>query len=482
VSRARVVVVGLGPAGAELLAASALELLRSSPDVVLRTRVHPAAAALTSADSFDDRYEVSGSFDEVYAGIVDELVERALRSGEVVYAVPGSPLVAERTVELLRERTEIELVVVPALSFADLAWAALGVDPLATEVRLVDATALEGRRLRGPGPLLVTQVHSRALLSEVKLSIDQDLLDSPTRVVLLHHLGLEDELVVELDLDELDHIEEVDHLTSVYVAELRTVGPAAEDLVDLMARLRAECPWDQRQTHGSLTRHLLEEAYEAVESLEALSAALDAEAADGAAPDDGALERAYEHAAEELGDLVFQVVFHAHLAAEEGRFDLTAVLDGVRRKLIGRHPHVFSDVVAETADEVAANWEDIKRAEKGRSSVTEGIPEALPSLLRYTKLRRKASAIGLVEPQRAELAARLSSALRELESLPPEAADDAEGSSDAPGAAAVGELLAASAELARQAGVDPEMALRRRADALRSEIIAAEARGAATGS
>jgi tetrapyrrole methylase family protein/MazG family protein len=464
VSRGRVVVVGLGPAGIELLAPAALDRLRGPAPVRLRTRVHPAAEALGDLASFDGLYESAERIEDVYEGIVDELVALAEAHGEVVYAVPGSPLVAERTVELLRTRSEVDLTVMPALSFIDLAWAALGVDPLATEARLVDATAL-GSRLRGPGPILLTQCHAPQVLSEVKLSIDADLLESPPRAILLHHLGLDDERIEEVSVDELDRIGGVDHLTSVYLPELRTVGPAAEDLVDLMARLRAECPWDQRQTHGSLTRHLLEEAYEALDALEHLSTALDS---------DEGVDAAYAHVEEELGDLVFQVVFHAHLAAEEGRFDLTRVLDAVQAKLIGRHPHVFGDVVAETPDAVAANWEDLKRAEKGRASVTEGIPDALPALMRYVKLRRKAAAIGIGEPDVGELVEEVRASLEALDTGVGRA-DDATGSSDGPGAGAVADALAAVAEIARLRGVDPEMALRRRADALRDEIIAVEA-------
>ena len=461
----KVVVVGLGPAGAELLAPAARDRLEGAAQLLLRTRQHPAAAELGEVESFDELYESASSFEEVYEGIVEELARRAARAGEVVYAVPGSPLVAERTVELLRQRDDIELEIVPAISFIDLAWARLGVDPLTTGARLVDATQLGGR-LRGPGPLLVAQCHSRERLSELKLSIDVELLEGRPRAVLLHHLGLADEQVLELDIDELDHFVGADHLTSVYLPELRTVGPAAEDIVDLMLRLRADCPWDQRQTHASLTRHLLEEAYEALDALEVLNSSIVAGAE---------LEAPYAHVEEELGDLAFQVVFHAQLAAEEGRFDLTRVLDGVRVKLIGRHPHVFGDVIAETPDAVAANWEDIKRAEKGRSSVTEGIPAGLPALMRHTKLRRKATAIGLPEPSPDELFGQLRSSVDGLAAADLRRADDAEGSSLGPSATQIGELLAAAAELARRLGVDPEMALRHRSDALRDEILAAEA-------
>ena len=459
----RVVVVGLGPAGADHLHPAARDYLKR-PGAVLRTRQHPAAGAFEDLESFDSLYEGAERFEEVYEGIVDELVRRAEEAGEVVYGVPGSPLVAERTVELLRLRDEIELVILPALSFMDLTWVALGIDPLATQVRLLDATSIP-ERLRGPGPLLLTQCHSATVMSDVKLSLDTDLLAQPPQVIVLHHLGLPDERVEAISWDDLDRFDGVDHLTSVYVPELRTVGSAAEDLLDLMITLRAECPWDQKQTHGSLTRHLLEEAYEALDALEELTHAL--EHGEG-------IDEAYEHAAEELGDVVFQVVFHAYLASEEGRFDLTDVLDGVRTKLISRHPHVFADVVAETPDEVAANWEDLKRAEKGRASVTEGIPAALPALVRFTKLRRKANAVGLAEPEFSSAIDSAINALEQLRNFEGLRRDDAEGSSSGPEADLIGDVLAEIVDGARRLGVDPEMALRHRADRLQAEIIAAE--------
>ena len=123
------------------------------------------------------------------------------------------------------------------------------------------------------------------------------------------------------------------------------------------------CPWDRSQSHGSLARHLLEETYEALDAIEAV-----------AATEPDVAPEAMDHLAEELGDLLFQVCFHAVLAAEEGRFTLADVARGVHDKLVARHPHVFGDVVADTPEDVAAAWEARKLHEKGRSSVTEGIP------------------------------------------------------------------------------------------------------------
>lgn len=470
-ARPRVTVVGLGPADEDQLSPLARRLLTERPrDSVLRTSRHPAAASLGDLDSYDHLYEGAVTFEEVYGTIVEDLLRRADASGSVVYGVPGSPLVAERTVEILRGRSDIELVVVPALSFLDLVIAELGLDAMTTELRVVDALSV-GDRLRGPGPIVLAQCHSTEVLSNIKLSIDADLLSARPTAVILHHLGLDDQHVVTVDIDDLDRFRDADHLTSVLIPELRTVGPAAEDLVDLMARLRAECPWDQKQTHGSLTRHLLEEAYETLESLEGLVEAL----ADGG--DEEAVDAAYEHVAEELGDLLFQVVFHAHLAAEDGRFDLAQVMDGVRTKLIGRHPHVFGDVEAETADEVATNWEVIKQAEKGRSSVTEGIPVALPALQRYVKLRRKASALGMAAPTPEDSASRASHAAHSASTAFSADTDHGDAVGSGPAAEDVADVLAAAAELAAALGVDPEAVLRRRADALTSAIVEHESTG-----
>src|SRR5690606_31403318 len=149
---------------------------------------------------------------------------------------------------------------------------------------------------------------------------------------------------------------------------------------EVVRRLRAECPWDRQQTHHSLRRHLMEEAYEVLEAIDHL----DVEAGEG-----------FEALEEELGDLLFQVVFHATLAAEEGRFTLADVARGIATKLVGRHPHVFAGAEVADADEVAARWEQLKQAEKGRASVMDGIPAALPALLYAAKVQKKAASQGV---------------------------------------------------------------------------------------
>ncbi|HET6954365.1 MAG TPA: MazG family protein [Acidimicrobiales bacterium] len=385
-SPATVVVCGLGPAGPDLVTAGTRDAIARIPQRFVRTTRHPAAPVVGEARSFDHLYDQAGGIDEVYRGIVESLVAAAAEHGEVLYAVPGSPVVAERTVALLAADDRVRVEVVPALSFVDLTWVVLGVDPVAHGVRLVDGHRFASEAAGERGPLLVGQCDSPGVLSEVKLAIG-DVIDAgdgageEPSVVVLQRLGLPDQAVATLPWHELDRAVVPDHLTSVYVPAL--AAPVAGEVAafaEVVRRLRAECPWDREQTHASLRRHLLEEAYEVLEALDHL----DVEAAEG-----------YDALEEELGDLLFQIVFHARLAAEEGRFTLADVARGVATKLVGRHPHVFGDAAAGSAEELAAGWEQLKKAEKGRASVMDGIPAALPALLYASKVQKKAASQGV---------------------------------------------------------------------------------------
>ena len=447
-------VVGLGPSSAQHLTAHTTELLTSSPVVRLRTRIHPAADAFSGVSSYDDYYDSADSFEVLYPKIVDNLVELASTSpnGEVVYAVPGSPMVAERTVELLRLRSDVEVICEPAISVIDVACARLGKDPMALGLRVVDALG-SVEPFRGPGPLLILQTYAPEILASVA-----DRLPRETVVTVLHHVGLDDEVIKELPAMELVSFDSADHLTSLWVEGLRTAGESMDDLVDFMRRLRAECPWDQEQTHASLTRHLLEEAYETLDALETF-VRVESEGGDHSA--------AVAHVEEELGDLLFQIVFHAELGDEEGHFNFATIADGVRDKLTGRHPHVFGDVEVSGSEEVASRWEDLKKKEKGRESVTDGIAWQLPALTLYAKLLRKAQQVDLGSGTGENARAQAISALQSL-NFAPSGAIDSQSTSDTE--SAWGDALSAIAMCAQWSGVDLEGVLRERALQLRSEI------------
>jgi MazG family protein len=216
-----------------------------------------------------------------------------------------------------------------------------------------------------------------------------------------------------------------------------------EDLIALMDRLRSPegCPWDREQTYATLRGYLLEECYEVVETIDR--------------DERGALR-------EELGDLLFQVVFLARLAKEEGAFDATDVVRGIAEKMIRRHPHVFGDDKAETSGEVLRKWEEIKRREKAEveggaprmdgGSVLAGVPRALPALLKAQRLSTKAARVGFDWPSEGDVVDKLAEELDELRRAV-EAGDRNAMREE------LGDLLFTAANLGRRLGVDPEEAL-----------------------
>jgi XTP/dITP diphosphohydrolase len=216
---------------------------------------------------------------------------------------------------------------------------------------------------------------------------------------------------------------------------VRRSGERFLDLVEVMHTLRSPggCPWDAKQTHASLVKYLLEEAYETAEAIEQ--------------NDDAALR-------EELGDVLLQVVFHARIAQEASGWDIDDVAGDIVDKLVRRHPHVFAGAEAETAADVEANWEHLKATEKGRTSSADGVPMAQPALALASALMGRATNAGLD--------VQIS---RDIEA--PQRVDEA----------SIGDLLLAVVALARDSGVDPEAALRAAARRYRGLVQGAEATG-----
>ncbi|HEX5613998.1 MAG TPA: MazG family protein [Acidimicrobiia bacterium] len=454
---ARVVVVGLGPAGADLvLPAARAAIAAVEPQArFVRTARHPAVDDLAASglvlQSFDAVYDVSPDVESVYRTIVERLVDAARLDGTVVYAVPGSPAVAERTVVLLREHPGVEVEEIPGVSFVDLVWSRARLDPLAG-ARLVDGHRFAVDAAGLVGVLVVAQCDTRDALSEVKLAL-LDALDASHDVVVLQRLGCIDEAVVTVALEDLDRVVDPDHLTTLVVdTGTRAVAPEVARLVELARRLRGPggCPWDAAQTHHTLRRHVLEEAYEVAEAIEALP--IDAPGGAGDVP-----LGAYDDLADELGDLLFQVVIHTVLAEERAAFTLAEVAEGIHDKLVRRHPHVFGDVEVRDADEVVTNWEQIKQDERGGASLVAGIGTGLPALLAAQKLLRKEASVGLAAPDAPAADEGLRAAVDALAAAGPDQVE-----------AALGRVLGAVVAVGRARGLDGESALagwvRRRRD------------------
>jgi tetrapyrrole methylase family protein/MazG family protein len=442
-----VTIVGLGPGDDAYVTDATRTAIARIPHRYLRTSRHPSAGLVGAATSFDHLYETAARYDDVYTRIVEELVAAAAEHGEILYAVPGSPLVLERSVQLLRADARVDVEVLPAMSFLDLAWARLGIDPVEAGVRLVDGHDFASAAAGSTGPLLIAHAHAPWVLSDIKLAAEEA--SGEERVFIMQRLGTPEEEITETTWSDLDRTVEADHLTCVYVPQLSApVGAGYVRLHQLARTLRERCPWDREQNHASLVPYLVEETFELVDALTALD------------PADPATEHAL---VEELGDLLYQVEFHATIAEQAGRFSIADVTSGIHDKLVGRHPHVFGEVAAPDADTVIANWDHIKRVEKGRTSVFDGVAASLPALAYAHHIQRKAAKVGFDWPDVAGPYAKVDEELAELRG------DDSDVAGE------LGDVLFAVVNVARHLGVDAELALRAAAAKFRRRFEALEA-------
>jgi tetrapyrrole methylase family protein / MazG family protein len=435
-----VTVVGLGPGSLGDLTIEAHELLTQADSVWLRTRIHPVVEQLPvgpTLHDFDGYYEEASDFEHVYAQICNAL-ERLAAEGDVVYAVPGHPLVGEATVRHLLERSRAggpSVRIVAGLSFIEPVAAAVGVDPLARGLQIVDALDPHFE----PGrPALCAQVYTRRVASSLKLSL-LELYPPEHEVAVVRSAGLPDQAVWRGPLSELDRDDRFDHLTSVYLPGLdstldrRTFG----GFQGIVHRLHAPggCPWDREQTHASLRPFLLEETYEALEKL-----------------DRGEMDGL----AEELGDILLQIGLHCEIAGEAGEFDYGDVFEGVTSKLIRRHPHVFGEVLVNDAGEVKANWQRIKQVERAgedgeQRSILAGVPKSMPALSFSQSVQERAAQVGFDWPQLDGVLDKLQEEIGELRS-----AESADAQVDE-----FGDILFVITNVARWLGIDAEVALRR---------------------
>lgn len=438
----QITIVGLGPGPFGLLTMESWEAIKNAESLILRTAVHPTADELIKRGlcfaSYDDAYERGATFDEVYETIVRDVIKKAKNGEKLVYAVPGSPLVAEKTVALIRERGKEENVpvkILAGMSFIELLYNRLGVDPSAG-ITIMDGADLESLPEALETALVVTQVYNRRVASEVKLSL-MELYPDDFQLTLAKNLGLPGEIVRALPLYELDRQDDFDHLTSVYVPAFSPRGArfSLRPATEVMARLRSPggCVWDIEQTHRSLRRNLIEEVYEVIEAIDLENPAL---------------------LCEELGDLLLQVVFHARMAEEAGDFSMQDVVDGISKKLVRRHPHVFGDVSVKDAGEVVLNWDAIKKKEKAgeRKYALDGVPKDLPALSRAAKLQAKASKVGFDWDNAAPVWEKIKEEIAEfkeaVESKDQKAMEEE-----------FGDILFSFVNLSRMLGIDPEVAL-----------------------
>ena len=437
-----ITILGLGPGDAMQLTREAWQVLETAGEVYLRTGRHPTVPDLPlglALHCFDDLYEQAQDFQQVYTTIAEEIVRLGQRPQGVVYAVPGHPLVGESTVTRILKRAEeagLPVRIVNGVSFIEPILNRLGVDAL-DGLQVADAIDLAARHhppLNPDAPAIIGQLYSREVASDVKLTLMNQYPDDHP-VKLLHAVGTPQGRVETLPLYEMDHSNDLDHLMSLYIPPLPRPG-AFETFQETIAHLRAPdgCPWDREQTHASLRRNLLEEAYEVLDSLDA---------------DDPTALR------EELGDLLLQIVLHSQIAVEDGEFSMADVVAAIDAKIKRRHPHVFGDVQVSGVGEVFANWEAIKKVERadngnGDRSALDGVPRALPALAQAEAFGDRASRVGFDWPSVDGVLDKVAEEINEMR----------EAHSEQQRTDEFGDLLFALVNVARWLKIDPEAALR----------------------
>ncbi len=441
--KGKIHIAGLGPGSKEYISLGVLDLLKAGKKVYLRTEQHPVVRYLKEQGigyrSFDYLYEAKSSFEEIYENIAVHLVDEANSGEEIVYAVPGSPLVAEKSVELIlnkiddRDRVDI----IPSVSFLDLISKRFGLAH--GDVELIDALNIETGKLTGRDTI-IAQVYNRMVASEVKLKL-MEVYPDDFEVFLIMGVGIKGmEKVEAMPLYEIDRQDWINHLTSVYVPKIEIKTKKRfimDDLMEIMQQLRGEkgCPWDLKQNHESLKHYLIEETYEVIEAID---------------------EKNMDKLMEELGDLLLQIVFHARIAEENNGFNFNDVVTCISAKMIRRHPHVFGKVKADTPHQVLINWDKIKRAEKGLKSYAEmmkDVPRHLPALMRAAKVQEKAAKVGFDWEKVDEAQEKLFEEVNELKEVY-KTGDRGKIKEE------IGDVFFAAVNVARLLKIEPEMALK----------------------
>lgn len=437
-----ITIIGLGAGDLSQLPLGIYKKLKNATHLYVRTEQHPVLQELQTEGitwtSFDAIYEKNDQFENVYTEIVENLLELSAIH-PIIYAVPGHPLVAEQTVQLLvqaEKQGKAKISIEGGQSFLDPIFGALRIDPI-EGFQLLDGTSFKRDDVQMSSHVLIGQVYDAFSASEVKLTLMEKYPDD-YEVTIVTAAGSSEEILKKIPLFELDREMELNNLTTLYVPPIHEKEIRAKEwqtLRDVVAHLRGPngCPWDKEQTHTTLKKYAVEEVYELLQ-------AIDEE-------DDG-------HIVEELGDVLLQVFLHAQIGEDNGYFSLEDVLASITEKMIRRHPHVFGDVEANNTEQVLSNWQDIKEKEgkKATKSLLEDELRTESSLLTSFNYQKKAAKVGFDWPEVSEAWEKFEEELQEwkAELL----TNDKEAQTDE-----LGDLLFTVVNLARFYGLSPELAM-----------------------
>ncbi|MBR6525413.1 MAG: nucleoside triphosphate pyrophosphohydrolase [Clostridia bacterium] len=428
-----ITVVSLGPGSREYLTLGALETMEKAEKLVLRTARCDAAEYLAEKgipfETLDALYEDCEDFDELTGMIPEKLMAMAAEEN-LCYAVFDAA--ADETVRELCEHVQCR--VIPGVSLASPFLSAAPQEKV--EIQTASSLQVTGTQ----NPLLILECDSKMLMGECKLQLLK-WYDAEQPVLYFPPCEKGERTFETITLEEMDRQKKYDHTVAFL---LPSVGLTFRkkfdfyDLVRVMEILRGEngCPWDKEQTHQSLRADLIEEAYET-------AAAID--------------DEDWLHVADELGDVLLQVVFHAHIGDQTGTMELGEITTNICRKMIERHRHIFGTDVCEDAEAVVANWEKIKKEQRGfttQSQVLNDVSRGLPPLMRAEKVQKKARQVGFDWDDPRDALKKVEEEAREVRQALEEGNRDHLEEE-------VGDLFFSCVNAARLSGVGSEMALMR---------------------
>lgn len=378
----KIYIIGLGPGNKDTLTLGAVDRINSGDSNFLRTENHPTVEYLKERNipykAYDYFYEDEEDFKAVYENIVKDLVMEA-KDKTINYFVPGNPLVAEKTVEILKERKDLDIEIVSGMSFIEPLIELVNKDPI-DGLKLIDGSVFRILDVDINSDTIITQVYNRRILSEIKIGLSEVYGDEHM-IYSIHSAGVrEDEKKEFIPIYKLDRIEEVGPLTSLYIPKIEEKNKEIFDFNDLLGIIRLlrskdGCPWDMEQSHLSIRQCMIEEAYELVDAI------------DTGDPD---------HISEELGDVLLQVLLHSEIAYEEGEFNIYETMSRLANKLIYRHPHVFKEKNLVKSSEIGYNWNILKYDKRNIVKVSDKFKDLpkLPTLMMSFKIQEKAAEVG----------------------------------------------------------------------------------------
>ena len=443
-----IIIVNIANGDPDLLNIRTVRILQECRQLVLRTAASPLVQWLDQNkipySSLDDLYETSEDFDQLLS-LISERLWKLARKRQIVYAVSDS--ITDASVkELFHSKPSGgKICVIPGTGISDVFCSASLSLISGSDLRIVSATDFLSGEYNPCSSVLITELDSPLLAGEIKIQLSPFLSDE-TDVYYFRNLSTP----VRIPLFELDRQHDTDHLSAVLIPGKEFTERNRfifSDLLHIMERLRLPdgCPWDRIQTHESIRSYLIEEAWECIDCIDRQDS---------------------DHLCEELGDLLFQIVFHSSIAKSYDEFTINDVITSICSKMIRRHPYVFGNNRTEGSESLQLSWEKLKQEESGRSTVVSGLDDVSPGLpgLKYaSKILERIVHLECIRPYSISAVGRLHDLVHQLQR--------SSGSTDAD---TLGRLLLLCTEICCLYGYDSELILHQAAERIKCRLQAAE--------